>query len=244
MNVLVDFIQLRGEYVSLLAAGALLWLSVRPTARLLGVGRTETGDLFWNASIAFVVIGRIAYLIGESPQTLFDPFVLIRLQGGLEPLAGIAGVAAVVAWRAKQRQVRWAVGTTGAVGLAVATVGYDLACVIRDACYGAPAPVPLGFRMSGLSEPRLATPLIETALVLVALAVLLTFARQLSARSVPLLLVGVLALVRAALTPLSALGVEAVGVGTIVLVISGVSAVVAAAALDPRASEWMSARRP
>ena len=84
-----------------------------------------------------------------------SPLVLVRIQGGIEPLAGLCGVGAVLAWRV------WRDGTSGLTWLAAASAGltitvivYDLGCVARDACAGAYAPAPLGFAMSGLSESR------------------------------------------------------------------------------------------
>lgn len=234
MSAVIDFIQLRGEYASLVVVGLLLWAASRPIARLLGLSRGDVTDVFWNAGVAFLVAGRLAYVALQSPRTLFDPLVLIRLPGGVDPLAGALAVAAVIAWRQRRAGGRWLWATVGASGLAVATVGYDLACLLRDACYGTTAPSPFGFRMSGFSEPRLATPLIEAALLLALLAVVVAFAGRLRPRAVALLLVGVLPLVRAALTPASALGTGAVGVDTAVLVALGAVALVAAGATYAR----------
>lgn len=236
MSEVFDFIQLRGEYASLFVVALMLALSAGPTARLLALPSREVADLFWNGGVAFVVVGRLAYLLAESPRTLLDPLVLIRLQGGIEPLAGALAVALVVAWRVRRQEQLWAWITAGAVGVAVATVGYDLACVLRDACYGIAAPPPLGFEMSGFSEARLATPLLEATVVLAAGAVLLRSAHRLKAEAVPLLLIGVLALVRAALTPASVLGADAVGVETMLLAFLGVALVGAALAITFTAS--------
>ena len=237
MSDVVDFIQARGEYASLFAVALLLWLSARPSARLLGLPQREVTDLLWNGGIAFVVAGRVAYLADESPRTLLDPLVLIRLQGGIEPLAGVVAVAAVVAWRARRRDDRWAWATAGAAGLAVTVVGYDLACVLRDACFGTTAPAPIGFRMSGLSETRLATPLVEATLLLALAAALLAFVHRLRAEALPLLLVAALALLRAALTPVSVFGSDAVGPATILLLLVGIGAILAAVALLFRVPE-------
>ncbi len=230
MSAVIDFVQLRGEYASLVVVALLLWAASRPIARLLGLSRGEVTDVFWNSGVAFLVAGRLAYVAQQSPRTLFDPLVLIRLPGGVDTLAGAVAVAAVIAWRQRRGGDLWLWATVGAVGVAVATVGYDLACVLRDACYGTSAPSPLGFRMSGFSEPRLATPLIEAALLLALLAVVVAFAGRLRPRAIALLLTGVLLLVRAALTPASVLGTGAVGVETAVLVVLGAVALAVAAA--------------
>ena len=233
MSGLIEFVQLRGEYASMLVVAVLLALAARPVARLLALPRNELGDHFWNGGVAFVVAGRLAYLALESPQTLIDPLVLIRLQGGIEPLAGVAGVAAVLAWRVRRRGGElWPWATAAAVGVTLAVIGYDLACVLRDACYGATVSTPLGFQMSGLSEPRVATPLIEAAVMLAILSALLAAAPRFGVRALALSLVAALALLRAALTPASALGLEAVGVETLLLVALGVGAV--ATAILPR----------
>lgn len=233
---MVEFVQLRGEYASFAVVIVLLWLSTGAASRLFGISRREAGDLFFNATIAFVIAGRVAYLAAEAPRSLLDPLVMIRFQAGLEPLAGVAGAAAVGLWHMRGGAVapRWAVAGAGAAGLAVATVGYDAACVLRDACYGVEAPAPLGFEMSGLSEPRMATPLIEAALVLAAAALILASAPRLSPRTPPLLLLATLALVRAALTPASALGAEAIGLETLVLAAGGVMGLGVAVLMEVR----------
>ena len=231
MSEVLDFVQARGEYASLLAVALLLWRSAGPAARLLALERREVADLFWNGSVAFVVAARLAYVLAESPRTLLDPLVLIRLPGGIEPLAGAAAVAAVVAWRARRRNAAWAWVTAGAAGLAVATVGYGLTCVLRDACFGVTAPPPFGFEMSGFSEARMATPLVEATVLLAAGAALLMLARRLSVEAVALLSIAALALVRAALTPASALGDDAVGFETLLLAGGGVALLATAAAL-------------
>lgn len=229
MSGIAEFVQLRGEYASIFVAAVLLALAARPVARLLALPQSEVGDFFWNGAVAFVVAGRLAYLAMESPQTLVDPLVLIRIQGGIEPLAGVAGVGAVLAWRIRRRGGElWPWATLAALGLAVAAIGYDLACLLRDACYGATVPTPLGFHMAGLSEPRLATPLVEAAVLLAALSVLLAAAPRLGFRALALSLVAALALVRAALTPASVLGREAVGGETLLLFVLGAAAVAVA----------------
>lgn len=235
MNAVIDFVQLRGEYASIVVVALLLWAASRPVARLLGLSRVEVTDVFWNSGVAFLVVGRLAYVAQQSPRTLFDPLVLIRLPGGVDPLAGALAVVAVIAWRQRRRgRDIWLWATVGASGLAVATVGYDLACVLRDACYGTTAPSPFGFRMSGFSEPRLATPLVEAALLLVLLAVVVALAGRLRPRAVALLLTGVLLLVRTALTPASVLGTGAVSVETAVLVVLGAVALAVAVATNLR----------
>ena len=139
-----EFIQVRGEYASLIVAGLLLWVSAGPLSRLLGIERRGLVDLFWNGGVAFLVGGRLVYLFVESPTTLTDPFVVVRFQGGIEPLAGAAAAGVMVLWRARSFENRWAWLTAGAAGLGITTVGYDLACLLRDACFGATAPPPLG----------------------------------------------------------------------------------------------------
>jgi prolipoprotein diacylglyceryltransferase len=224
----IDEVNARGEYASLLVVAVLLWAAIGPAAQLLGLRTRAVGDLFWNGGLAFVVGGRLAYLALESPRTLIDPLVLIRIQGGIEPLAGAAGVALVVAWHARRHGAAWTWLTAGAVGLAVSTIGYDVGCVARDACFGAPAPAPFGFGMSGLTETRLATPLIEAAALLALLAAVLSVVRLTLSRSVGLIVIAGLALVRAALTPASALEGDAIGVETAVLVLAGVVALATA----------------
>lgn len=224
MSELLDFIYLRGEYVSLFMVAGVLAFATGRVAALTRLPRREVGDLFWNAGIAFVVAARLGYLATESPRSLLDPLVLIRLQGGLLPLLGVLAAIAVVGWRTRgerglsEARLTWL--AVAAAGLVAATWTYDIACLARDACYGAVAPAPFGFAMSGLSDTRLATPLIEAALLLVAAGGLLS--SRLSIKQSLLALGGVAALLRAALTLASVQGLDAIGVQTAAFVGLGV----------------------
>ncbi len=189
--------------------------------------RERVGDLFWQGGVAFVVAGRIGEVLLETPRTLLDPLALVRLDAGIEPLVGSGAVAAVVAWHA--RRDRRSTGTlllVAAVGLVAAGVAYDLACVVRDACAGAPVPRPFGFPMGGLSEPVFPTPLVSAAVMLAWLGLVVALCARLAAGEAAVLLLGGLALNRALLTPLSALGRDAVGPETWVLGAAGLAAIV------------------
>jgi prolipoprotein diacylglyceryltransferase len=229
MSEVLDFLRPRGEYVSLFVVAGLLVLAVRPTSELLALPRDRLGDLFWYGGLAFVVAGRVAFLAVEAPASLLDPLVLIRIQGGIAPLAGAIAALAVTSWRARrdlEASGRWL--AAGAAGLAIAALGYDLACPLRDACFGAQAPPPLGFRMSGLADTRLATPLLEAAALLVVLAGTVRWLPRLAPGAAALGLLAALALLRAAFTPLSVRGLDAAGVETALLVAAGVALTVAA----------------
>jgi len=228
--VIPEFVAARGEIVSLFAVAIALAAATGPLARVSGLERGRLGDLLWNGGVAFVVVGRLAELALESPRTLLDPLVLIRIQGGVEPLAGAAAVAAVAWWHARRAPAdrdAWALVAAAALALAVA--GYDLACVVRDACYGTAAPAPLGFRMSRLADTRLATPLVEATVLLLALALLLAALRRLPARALAAWTLAAVALLRAALTPASIAGRDSIGAETAVLVVIGVAAAAAGA---------------
>ena len=218
-----EWIAVRGEWVSLLLVAAALALSVRPLARLLGLPREALGDLSWYGGIAFVTAGRLAYVALESPDALTDLLVFIRISGGIEPFAGVLATLAVVAWRTRHERglsgarATWLAAAAAALVLATAT--YDLACVARDACYGAAAPAPLGFAMSDLSDTRLATPLIEASLLLLAAGALLS--TPIAPRRALLALGGLAALLRVALTPLSVLGTDALGLESLAFVALG-----------------------
>ena len=234
---LPDAITVRGEMLSLFVAALLLFVAVRPVARLTGLDARRVGDLFWNAGLAFIVAGRLAYLAMESRASLTDPLVLIRIQGGIEPLAGAAAVAVVWWWHARRdaaSRALWA--AAAAAGLVLATIAYDGACVIRDACYGAPAPAPLGFRMSGLADTRVATPLVEAAVLLLLVAVVLRMWPRLTTAAAAAWLVAGVALLRVALTPLSAIDRDAIDAETAMTLTVGLAALVAAA--------WWSRRAP
>lgn len=238
MSEVLDFIYLRGEYVSLfLIAGALAFAGGR-VAALTRLPRSDVGDLFWNAGIAFIVAARLSYLAAESPASLLDPLVLIRLQGGLHPLVGVLAVIAVVGWRTRgergRSEARFAWLAVAAAGLVITMWTYDVSCLARDACYGAEAPAPLGFAMSGLSDTRLATPLIEATLLLIAAGGL--FTSKLSITQSLLALGGVAALLRVALTAASVRGVDAIGVETAGFIVLGVVVLAVAVAAERDAS--------
>lgn len=208
MEAISDFVFPRGEYASLLVVALLLALAAPHVARLTGLANGAIGDLYWNASLAFVVAGRLAYLATEAPSSLLDPLVIVRIQGGVSPLAGGAAALAVLAWRLRDEggDARWRWLTAWVVGLSVATVAYDIVCPLRDACYGAAAPAPLGFRMSGLADTRIATPLVEAALLLAALGVLLTLWPRLRPGQAGLFALSAIAGLRVAFQPLSVTG--------------------------------------
>lgn len=222
-----DAMAVRGEWISLLLVTVALWLAIRPLSRLLALPQSELGDLFWNGGLAFVVVGRVAYVAIESREALTDPLVLVRIQGGIEPLAGLLAAGAMLVWRTRRDTASrhiWLAAFAG--GLVITTATYDLACVARDACYGTTAPSPLGFAMSGLSDARLATPLIEAALLLLAAGALLSSVLPVWRSLVGL--AGIAALVRVALTPLSVLGTDAVGFETVAFAVVGAGALMLA----------------
>lgn len=222
-----DAVAIRGEWISLILIAAAMAFSVRPLSRLLALPRNELGDLFWNGALAFVVVGRLAYLALESPEALTDPLVLIRIQGGIEPLAGLVAVGALLTWRTRDEpasRLTWLAAASA--GLAIAVVVYDVGCVARDGCTGIEAPGPLGFAMSGLSETRIATPLIEAALLLLAGGVLLS--SELGARRGLIALGGVAAALRVAFTPLSVVGSDALGLESVLFAALAIGAAVVA----------------
>jgi prolipoprotein diacylglyceryltransferase len=221
---LIDFVQLRAEYASLGLVALALFLSAGTVATLVGMSRDRVTDLYFGGTIAFLVAGRLWWLIAESPGSLVDPLVLVQVQTGMEPLAGVVGVLGVLGWRVQShREDLWPGLAVGAAGFALATITYDAACPLRDACYGAPAPSPWGFRMSGLADTRLATPLIEAAVVMLVLAGVIASWRRLGVKAAALSIMAALALTRAALTPLSVLEWDAVGLETLALAVAGLA---------------------
>ncbi len=231
MEAIYDFVFPRGEYASLVVVALLLALAAPRVARLTGLANGAIGDLYWNASLTFVVAGRLAYLATEAPSTLLDPLVIVRIQGGVSPLAGGAAVLAVLAWRlrAESSDARWRWLTAWVAGLSAATVGYDIACPLRNACYGAAAPAPLRFRMSGLADTRIATPLVEAALLLAVLGVMLTLWPRLRPGQAGLLTLSAIAGLRVAFQPLSVTGWP--GFTAEVLVFGAVAVLALAAAI-------------
>jgi hypothetical protein len=234
VSELIDFVQLRAEYVSLGLVFLVLYASAGAVARLIGAERDRVSDLFFSGTIAFVVAGRLWWLAAQSPGSLIDPLVLVQVQTGLEPLAGAAGVLLLASWQTRgRRDEMWLALPVVGAGLALATVVYDGACPLRDACYGAPAPAPWGFRMSGLADTRLATPLIEAAIIMLALGALVRSLPVIGERRAGMFLLAALALTRAALTPLSVFERDAVGLETAILAVAAAGLVAALAVRLP-----------
>lgn len=231
MSSFLDAVYARGEFVSLVVALVALWIAAPRVASLVGRPRAPIGSLYADSVIVFVVVGRIAYLVAESPETLLDPLVAIRIQGGIDPLWGTAATLAVLAWAARGEGTAayWPLATAWAVGLALAVAVYDLSCPLRDACYGARAEPPLGFRMSGLADTRLATPALEGALLLALLGALVLTWRRWRTGVATHALVGGVALIRLGLAPLSAAGWDGWGAGEVALAAVGTAAVAGAA---------------
>ena len=231
MSEVLDFVYPRGEFVSLVVVVLLLWLAAPRVAALIALPRAPVGSLYSDAVIVFVVVGRLGYLVAESPETLLDPMVAIRIQGGIEPLWGAAATLAVLAWAARGagRAACWPLATAWATGLALAVAAYDLSCPVRDACWGARAEPPLGFAMSGPADTRLATPAIEGVLLLALMGALLLSWRHWRPGVAALALVGGVALLRLALTPLSATGWSGWGVAEAALALVGAGAIAGAA---------------
>lgn len=226
MDAVIDFIRLRGEYVSLFIAAGVLLFGVGPVSRLTGLARERTGDLFWQGGIAFVVAGRLGEVLLQAPRTLVDPLALVRLDAGIEPLIGAVAVAAVVAWHARRDPASaGALLLATATGLVAAGIAYDIACVVRDGCAGAPVSRPFGFPMSGLSDPVFPTPLVSAAIMLGWLGLVISVSAGLPHARAAALILGGLALSRALLTPLSAIGSTAVGPETWMLGIAGLAAI-------------------
>lgn len=227
--MLPEAITARGEMISLLVAAVVLVLAVRPLAVLSGLPRSLVGDLFWGSAVAFIVVGHAAYLAIAAPTSLLDPFVLVRVQSGVEPLAGAVAVMAAWWWYTRRRPEARARGALVlAAGLVLATASYDGACVLRDACYGAPAPAPLGFPMAGLADDRMATSLLEAAVLLAMLAAAVTGWRRLPATALSAWLIAGLALARVAFTPLSVAGGDAVDARTALTLAVGIAALAVA----------------
>ena len=232
MSDLVELIRERGGLASLGLAAVVLWLATPRVAALLALPRERVGSLYWNGAIAFVVVGRVGYLLGESPDTLLDPLVAIRVQGGIDLLWGAAAALAALGWEARGATVeaaRWSLATAWAVGLALAVAAYDLGCPLRDACFGAQAEPPLGFAMSGLADTRLATPAVEGAVLLVLVGALLLGWSRWRPGVAALALVAGIALLRLVFAPLSVLGWSGWGVEEVALALVGAGALVGAA---------------
>jgi hypothetical protein len=220
----------RGEAVSFMLVVSVLLLTARVVARALGTRAGLVDDQFWWGALAFIVVGRLVEVAVASPALLLDPMVAIRFVDGLHPLGGAAGALGWLWWRARgdEADVRWA---AAAVGLVLASVTYSLACPLREACFGATAPAPLGIPLHGLAEPRLPTPLIEAVVLLLILSRAVSLAPRWSHARLGWALLAALAATRLVLTPLSAGGVDVLTMAVLAV------ATVGAAALALRAND-------
>lgn len=231
MSDLVELVHERGEFASLVLVALVLWLAASRVAVLLALPGGRIGSLYGNGVLAFMVAGRVGYLIAESPETLLDPLVAIRLAGGIDPLWGAAAALVALGWEARGAGslAHWPLATAWAAGLAIAVAAYDLGCPLRDACFGAQANPPLGFAMSGLADTRLATPAIEGAVLLALTGALLLGWQIWRPGVVAFALLAAVALLRLAFTPLSVLGWTGWGIEEVALALIGTGAVGGAA---------------
>jgi len=200
----------RGEVVSFVVVILMLVLSARAVARTLGVSSGVVEDQFWWGGLAFLVMGRLGYVMLATPELLLDVVVLIRFADGVDPVVGAAASLVVIAWRGRgEGRPELAMrGLVAVVGLMLASVAYGLACPLREACFGATTSTPWGFPMHGLAEPRFATPLIESVVLLAVLAVTVRYVGRLSMERMGWGLLAALAVVRVAMMPISASGVD------------------------------------
>lgn len=238
---MIEFIQDRGEAASAIVVVLALIGAGGAVAALLGVPRRRLSDLWWYGGLSFVIVGRLAFVARGDADSLTDPLVVMRVADGVEPLWGAAAALAVggfIAMRAAggvsppaaRRALAPAVApavTMIAAGLLVSMLAYDLACPLRDACYGRTAPSPLGFRMAALADTRLATSLWEAAALSALLGGLLRSWHELRPGVLAAALLGLLAAVRLVFTPLAVSGWPGWGGEPLVLAL-----VVAAAAIS------------
>jgi len=218
----------RGEVVSFAVVIVVLVLSARVVARALGVSAGVVEDQFWWGGLAFLVAGRLGYVALATPELLLDVVVLIRFADGVDPVVGAAASLGVIAWRGRGegRSELAMRGLVAVVGLMLASVAYGLACPLREACFGATTSTPWGFPMHGLAEPRFATPLIESVLLLAVLAVMVRYVGRWSMERTGWALLAALVVVRVAMMPISASGVD-VAFAFLLLVVAMGSAVLA-----------------
>lgn len=215
----------RGAAASFIVVAAALAVSARFVARLTGASPRRVEDAYWAAGVLFLVAGRIAFLATNSPALVTDLAVLIRFTDGLEPTAGALAALGWALWRSRGGADGdlWAACVAG---LALATATYDLACPVRASCYGITASPPLGFLMHGLSEPRLPTPLIEGAALLIVLGAMTHLLERWTARRVAWALLAALVVTRLATLPISVQGAplaEAVTLGAVALLAAGLA---------------------
>ena len=216
----------RGEVVSFVLVTLALVLSARVVARVTGSSEGAVEDVYWTGGILFLVVGRLLHLATISPTLLTDLPLLIRFPDGVDPLGGAVAALAWALWRSRGASDA-SLWTAAVAGVAIAAVSYDLSCFAREACYGIPAPAPVGFPMHGLAESRLPTLLIEGALMLAILGLVTQRLDRWPVARLGWALLASLALVRLAMLPLTVPGVtpvDAILLAVVALAATGLAA--------------------
>lgn len=198
----------RGEAVSFMLVAVALAISARFIARLTGASPRLVEDAYWTGGLLFLVVGRIAFVATNSSGLVTDVAVLIRFTDGIDPLAGALAALGWSLWRSRGG-VDGPLWAASVAGLVLAAAIYDLACPMRASCYGITAPSPLGFSMHGLTEPRLPTPVIEGAVLLILLGLMTRLLERWTAQRVAWALLASLILTRLVMLPLTVPGLSA-----------------------------------
>lgn len=199
----------RGEAASFVIVTAALAVSARVIARVTGASARLVEDVYWTGALLFLAVGRLAFVATNSPGLITDVAVLIRFTDGVDPLGG---ALAALGWSLRKSRggldgPLWA---SSVAGLVLAAAVYDLACPVRASCYGIAVTPPLGFSMHGLAEPRLPTPVIEAAVLLVLLGIMTRLLERWTAQRVAWALLTSLIVTRLAALPLTVQGVPPV----------------------------------
>lgn len=155
------------DLLILFAAYLLVTELARRRAAAEGLAPAKVSDAAFWLSIGAVVGARLVYVLPAWPMYLRYPLDLMRIQSGLSFYGVVAGTLAVAGWFAWRGWLP--LGRTAdlfapylALGLALQRAG----CLVRDDCFGAVAPPPLGLVFPGLTQPRYPTELYEAVLAL------------------------------------------------------------------------------
>lgn len=131
----------------LLLSGVAVWAAVVVFARWLPLAGMERGELLDRLgfpAFAGLIVARVASLAIDDPASIGSLRTLAVLRGGVEFWPGVVAFAIVagVGARRRHRPVVFELSILSPFAL-VAYGAYEVACLVRDGCYGPASPLGL-----------------------------------------------------------------------------------------------------
>lgn len=134
------------------------WVFGRTSERAadrFGLARPAIADLTPAVIASSVFFARAVAVAPHWRVLLSHPLDFLRVTDHLSLSGGVVGaIAGVAVFSRRNRLPLWPVMTLYLVALPLGLATHELGCLLRDDCYGRPAPVPLGIVFPGFHTPR------------------------------------------------------------------------------------------